>query len=146
MKNESIDTKMNNIITALGSSAPIKLKYISLGRDPSIQGAIIYIDGLVDKTTINRDILNPLMIELRCSIPLNNDTPSFLCSNYITADCTIIKDNIEEVYNQVKNGNTLLILENLEEYVIINTTGGATRVISDPVNETTLRGSRSGFV
>ncbi|MCJ7689987.1 MAG: spore germination protein [Clostridiaceae bacterium] len=148
MKNESIDTKMNNIITALGSSAPIKLKYISLGKDPStsIQGAIIYIDGLVDKTIINRDILNPLMIELRCSILLNSDTPSFLCSNYITADCTIIKGNTEEVYKQVKNGNTLLVLENLEEYVIIDTTGGATRVISDPVNETTLRGSRSGFV
>jgi spore germination protein KA len=134
------------IITALGSSAPIKLKHISLGRDPSIQGAIIYIDGLVDKTIINRDILNPLMIELRCSILLNSDTASFLCSNYITADCSIIKDNIEEVYKQVKNGNTLLILENLEEYVIIDTTGGETRAISDPLNETTLRGSRGGFV
>ncbi|MGH4120573.1 spore germination protein [Clostridium sp.] len=146
MKNESIDTKMNNIITALGSSAPIKLKYISLGRDPSIQGAIIYIDGLVDKTIINRDILNPLMIELRCSILLNSDTASFLCSNYITADCSIINNNIEEVYKQVKNGNTLLVLENLEEYVIIDTTGGEIRRISDPDNETALRGSRDGFV
>jgi spore germination protein KA len=146
MKIETIDSKINTIINALGPSAPIKVKKISIGKDPSIQGAIIYIDGLVDKTIINRDILNPLMIEIRNPIELNSDTAGFLCSNYITADCSFIKDKPEEVSRNIKNGNTLLLIENVEDYVIIDTTGGPIRAISDPTNETTLRGSRGGFV
>ena len=67
MKIETIDSKINTIINALGPSAPIKTKKISIGKDPSIQGAILYIDGLVDKTIINRDILNPLMLEISIS-------------------------------------------------------------------------------
>lgn len=146
MKTENIDSKINNIINALGVSAPIKVKKISIGKNPSIQGAIIYIDGLVDKNIINRDILNPLMIEIRSSIALNSHTPSFLCSSYITAECSIIKGNTKEVYKEIKNGNTLLIIENIEDYVIIDTPDGKTRSISDPTNETSLRGSRDGFV
>lgn len=146
MKDESIDFKINNIKNALGISAPIKVKQISIGKDPSIQGAIIYIDGLVDKNIINRDILNPLMIQIQSSIELNNDTTRFLCSNYITAECSFIKGNTEQVSKNIKNGNTLLLIENIEEYVIIDTNGGALRAVSDPMNETSLRGSRDGFV
>ncbi|MBU3143661.1 spore germination protein [Clostridium sp. CF012] len=146
MKIETIDSKITTIINVLGASAPNKVKRISIGKNPPIQGAIIYIDGLVDKNIINRDILTPLMIEIRSSIVLNNDTPSFLCSNYITADCTFIKGNTVEVSKNIKNGNTLLLIENVEDYVIIDTTGGAIRGVSDPMNETSLRGSRDGFV
>ncbi|HEY8891850.1 MAG TPA: hypothetical protein VIM70_16550 [Clostridium sp.] len=73
MKTESIDTKINNIINALGPSAPTKVKKISIGKNPSIQGAIIYIDGLVDKNIINRDILNPLMIQIQSSITIKSN-------------------------------------------------------------------------
>ena len=51
-----------------------------------------------------------------------------------------------EVCKNIKNGNTLLVIENIEDYVIIDTTGGSIRAISDPMNETSLRGSRGGFV
>lgn len=146
MKIETIDSKINTIINAIGQSTPIKVKIISIGKNPSIQGAIIYIDGLVDKNIINRDILNPLMIQIPNSIELNMDTQRFLCSNYITADCTFIKGNTEEVSKNIKNGNTLLLLANIEDYVIIDTTGGVLRTITDPMNETSLRGSREGFV
>ncbi len=146
MRIETIDTKISTIINALGTSAPIKVKKISIGKEPSIQGAIIYIDGLVDKNIINRDILNTLMIEIRCPIELNSETPNFLCSNYITADCSFIKNNMEEVSRSIKNGSTLLLIENAENYVLIDTSGGAIREISDPMNETSLRGSREGFV
>lgn len=146
MRIETIDSKITTITNALGSSAPIKVKIISIGKNPSIQGAIIYIDGLVDKNIINRDILNSLMLQIPSSIELNMDTQRFLCSNYITADCSFIKGNTEEVSKYIKNGNTLLLLENIEDYVIIDTTGGALRTITDPMNETSLRGSRDGFV
>ena len=146
MKNESIDSKIDNIKNGLGLSAPIKVKNISMGKDPAIKGAIIYIDGLVDKNIINRDILNPLMIEIREPITLNSDTASFLCSSYITADCCIIKGNTQEVYKQIKNGNTLFLIENIDEYVIIDTSGGKIREITDPDNEASLRGARDGFV
>lgn len=146
MKIENIDSKIGTIIISLGQSAPIKVKKISIGKNPSIQGAIIYIDGLVDKNVINRDILNPLMLQIPSSITLDNNTSSFLCSNYITAECSFIKDNIEQVSKEIKNGNTLLIIENTENYIIIDTTGGALRAVSDPINEISLRGSRDGFV
>jgi len=146
MKIEKIDSKINTIIDALGASTPIKVKNISIGKDPSIQGAIIYIDGLVDKNIINRDILNPLMIQISVPVALNSDTLNFLCSTYITADCSFLKGDINQVSKNIKNGNTLFIIENIEEYVIIDTTGGAIRGVTDPMNETSLRGSREGFV
>ncbi|MBU3178693.1 spore germination protein [Clostridium estertheticum] len=146
MKNESINSKINNMINVLGPSAPIKFKNIAIGKNPSIQGAIIYIDGLVDKNVINRDILNPLMLQIHTSITLDNNTSRFLCSNYITAECSFIKDDTTQVSKEIKNGNTLFIIENIEEYIIIDTTGGEIRKISDPTNEISLRGSRDGFV
>jgi len=146
MKIENIDSKINSILNILGPSAPIKVKNIAIGKNPSIKGAIIYIDGLVDKNIINRDILNTLMIQIPSSITLNSDTPNFLCSNYITAECSFIKGNTEEVSKKIKNGNTLLLIENIEDYTMINTAGGKIREISDPTAETSLRGARDGFV
>ncbi|GCD11980.1 spore germination protein [Clostridium tagluense] len=146
MEIETIDSKINTIVNILGPSSPIKVKRISIGKNPPIQGAIVYIDGLVDKNIINRDILNPLMIETRSPIELNSETPSFLCSTYITADCSFIKANTMEVSKNIKNGNTLLLIENIEDYIVIDTAGGSMRAVSDPMNETSLRGSRDGFV
>ncbi len=146
MKVENIDNKISKVINILGNSAPIKTKKISIGKNPSIYGAIIYIDGLVDKNIINRDILNPLMIEIQSSVLINRNTASFLCDNYITAESSIIIKNIPELYKEIKSGKTLLLIENIEEYILIDTVGGKGRTVSDPANETALRGSRDGFV
>jgi spore germination protein KA len=146
MKAETIDFKIDNITKGLGISAPIEIKKISIGKNPPVQGAVIYIDGLIEKSIVNSDVLKPLMLEVQDNIKLNENTASFLCSSYITAKCSIIQDKMEEVFKLTKNGYTLLLIENIDDYVLIDTTGGELRAITEPENEISLRGSRDGFV
>ena len=62
----NIEENINIIINELNNNSELIIKKISnWNKKNPIDVAIIYINGLVNSDLINRDILNPLMIEIR---------------------------------------------------------------------------------
>lgn len=146
MTNENLDSTLQAIIKAAGEHVPLKIKRIQIGQITPLQAVVTFLDGLVNTDIINRDILNPLMLHVNEHIMPGENTAAYLCERYIAVSGTLLQGDIEEAAAGLKSGKTLLILDQTSAFILLDTVGGEMRSISEPISETSLRGSREGFV
>ncbi len=140
--NEQIEFISNEI----GKKNPIIIKNFYIGKSKPLNASIIYINGLANKDIIDRDILTPLMLHVQEILTPNDDIPDYLAKRYIAMCNTSIEFAINNVIEAIKGGKTVILFENIDNYIVIDTTGGNYRSISDPPIESPIRGSREGFI
>lgn len=109
------------------------------------KAAIIFIDGLTDKTLVNEDILKPLML-------LENapGTQEPLSIEAIESELLFVggiakKDTINEAVQKVLAGDTLLLVDGQRQALTVSLRGWKMRGIEEPQTESTVRGPREGF-
>ncbi len=105
---------------------------------------IAFIDGMVDRTTINNFIIKPLLVRKE----YKNDSECCL-DNIIeevieTNQATKVADP-EEVIYEILVGNTCLYVDGCNYYVSSETKGFEKRSVSTPQTEGVVRGSQEGF-
>lgn len=147
-------------------NSDIKLReFILNARGKQFKAFIIYIDGLVDTSSINDFILNPLMIK---SYSNQNNEPQvvseaitnnisvrkvkrFNITNYIY-DCLLPQNSVkkvssfDELVQNVNSGNCALFVDTINFAFDIDIKKFAQRSISEPKNEPSVRGSQEAFV
>ncbi|WP_027626472.1 spore germination protein [Clostridium lundense] len=146
MENNILKNKVNKIYDLLGNNNEIISKSFYIGTDESTQGTIIYINGLVNKDKIDRDILKPLMIYIQEDISGKDNLEEYICKKYIYTSNTFITTDLDEVVEYVKRGKTVIIISDTSNYIIVDTTGGAHRHVEDSINEAAIKGPRESFV
>ena len=144
--NSDMDNKIDFIVNEVGSKSIVIVKEFVIGKEEGIEAALIYVNGIVDKNIIDRDILEPLMLHVHENITLSRKLPEYICKKYITASNVKKETDIIKVIDGVKVGKTAILIDKIDEYIIVDTTGGNQRAISDSENESAVRGSRDGFV
>ncbi|MDW8802811.1 spore germination protein [Clostridium sp. A1-XYC3] len=142
------DLKQNiDFITSeLGMKSSIVVKSFFIGSDQPLDAAIIYINGLVEKNTIDRDILSPLMLYIQENLNCKENLAEYLCKRYIFMSSTNIETDINEIITSVKKGNSVILINGIFEGIVLDTSGGESRSILEPETETSVRGSRESFV
>lgn len=130
----------------LGSKNELIIKRFDIGKKSSIEGAIIYINGLSNKDLIDRDILKPLMLYVKEDLSTIQNTEYFLNKKYITMSNSYIETDINKAADGIKRGKCSILIQGCNNFIMIDTTGGVYRNISDPQNETSIRGPRDSFV
>ena len=126
---------------------------------------IIYIDGLVDTTSINDFILNPLMLK---NFSNQNNDPQIV-SEAITTNISVRKvkrfnitdyiyecllpqnsvkkiSSFDELVKNVNSGDCALFVDTINFAFDIDIKKFAQRSISEPKNEPVVRGSQEAFV
>lgn len=144
MKNKNVI--VDKIVKMLGIENKIVVKEILIGNNNKISMNIIYVDGQADKKLINKEILHPLMLEVDEELELEDDLPEYLCKRFITSSDTKVSTNISELIENIRDGNTGIVIEYMDKYIIVNSGDGEYRSISDPINEYSIKGSRESFV
>jgi spore germination protein KA len=108
---------------------------------------IIYINGLVAAERIETGILRPLIATTASS---EGSQPPKDYRGYLQARLTSGEINCETDFNSViyaiLSGMTALLVAGSPETFLINTKGGASREITEPPREFTIKGARDGFV
>ena len=147
-------------------NSDIKLReFILNARGKQFKSFIIYIDGLVDTSSINDFILNPLMIK---SYSNQNNEPQvvseaitnnisvrkikrFNITDYIY-ECLLPQNSVkkvssfDELVQNVNSGNCALFVDTINFAFDIDIKKFAQRSISEPKNEPSVRGSQEAFV
>ncbi|TCP59130.1 spore germination protein [Tumebacillus sp. BK434] len=100
------------------------------------RAALLYLEGLVDKVTINSHILHPLLHVMQ-----DNQTPIEVISVGQTKQIFRFAD-IEHALFQ---GKSVLFVNGDTAAIEIETQGWPQRAIQDPQSESTLRGAHQGF-
>lgn len=129
----------------LGSSEDVITRKFVFGGDEQISAALIYLDGMVDKATVNESIMRPLMYD--SSSILSQDR---LSSEYVKRTMLSVGEvkqvtEIYEVVDSCLSGDTILLMDGSREALVISTKGWENRGVVDPETETIVRGPREGF-
>ncbi len=95
---------------------------------------IAYIDGLINKDLVDRDIIGPLK-----SVDFNGNVASALKTHFK------IHEDISSACNEMVNGNIAVFYENSKKVIIIDFKQWDKRSVEPPDSETVTRGPKEGF-
>lgn len=108
-----------------------------------LKGCIFFIDSMIDTTIINDHILKPI---LESKVLLDDmDYISYLSTQIITSSTLKCSSSIEDLVDGIISGDTVLLIENCLQLIIISTKSWKTRAIEEPNSEKVLRGPKEGF-
>lgn len=107
---------------------------------------IVFIDGMVDRETINNYILRQLMMpNLFENADTQNDLIEYIEENVLAVHDTKRENHFEMIIRQILNGLTVLFVDGCDRALIFETRGYEKRSVEKPVTENVIKGSQEGF-
>lgn len=102
--------------------------------------AILYLEGLTDKNSLNSHVLRPLMYESSIVSERRQGIP------YTTVGGVRTVTRWKDAEDAILQGQSVLFLEGRREASVFETSGWPQRAIEDPQTEASLKGAHQGFV
>ena len=105
---------------------------------------IVYIDGLVDKATLRRDVINSFITkskELQANTLLDPQTIKRLI-----AASVMQTQKMPAVIDDLLNGNTAMFVDGVNTALLVDSRKWEKRAVSEPDTESVIRGPREGFI
>lgn len=142
-----IDQNLTRFREIFGGSNDIIIREIAFGQDPQVRGIIMFVDGLVDKATINLSIIKPLMYDLRIIRSEGKYRVDIEQIKNTLLSVGEIKQTpiIDQLVNGCLSGETILVVDGLTEGYSISTRAWENRGVQEPQTESVVRGPREGF-
>ncbi len=132
----------------MGTSRDIIFREFAFGHRGQVKGAIIFIDGLTDKSTINQSIIKPLMFDSRLTGPeekLDNDYIDLIKTTMLYAGDVEQVTSINDIVDGCLSGDTILFINGCKDALLISTEGWESRGVEDAKTDAVVRGPREGF-
>jgi hypothetical protein len=111
---------------------------------------IVYISGMVDTRVIDQTILAPLMESLDLSEPKHSIKKpgyvSMLVESGVFTAAIKTTSLWSDICDAILEGETVLLVGQCTEALVLNTRGYANRAVSEPSAESEIRAPRDGFV
>lgn len=141
-----MENKINYIISEVGPNKNIILKNFYTGKNKNIKITLLYVKELCGKENIEKSILIPLMTKMNSDLTADNNAASELCDKYLPMSQTLIESDLNKIIYMVKSGFCVLVIENCDSCILCNVLEFEQRAIQNAENETSMRGSKEGFV
>jgi len=144
-----LEDNLKNIKDILGESSDIIIREMKISSNANVDAAVIYIDGLVDRDLVSRDILQPLMFNLQFIKDKvgqkNSSLLGCIKSSVLTVGQVETTENIDSIISSVMTGKTAMLAEGSIQALVIDTKGWEKRAIESPENEISIRGPKDSF-
>ncbi|MBO5479415.1 MAG: spore germination protein [Clostridia bacterium] len=159
---EVLTSRYNTMI-----NSDIIIREFSLtAKNKEYKAFLFYIDGMVDTTSINHFVLDPLMLrnsantyqspesEVIKEAITNNivvrkvkkfDLASYIYNHLVPQNSVEQVDTFDDVASGVNSGNCALFVDTLNIVFNIDVKGFKQRSVEKPENEIVIRGSQEGF-
>lgn len=142
--NKSLDDNVSIFKEFFQGDDTVTIRFFSNQEQGKIRFCIIFIDGMVDVETANRNILQPI---IQSTFPKNFEgnmdviLEQVVLSNHAEKNC-----DVDELVMRIIRGESVLLMEKSNEALVICTKGWKSRSIIEPESEKVQRGPREGFV
>ncbi|MBO8169581.1 MAG: spore germination protein [Thermoanaerobacteraceae bacterium] len=144
----NLDQNLKLFKDILGTSNDIIIREFSFGRDRKINAALIFVDGLIEKTTVNQSIIKPLMYDSHLfSLDETNVSSNidYICRAMLSVGEVQKTGSVEKIIDGCLYGDSVLLVNGAREALVISTKGWESRGITEPKTEAVVRGPREGF-
>lgn len=156
----SLDVKENLkhlkiIYNSLINSDIIIRNFIITINNINFRAFLIFIDGMVDNDSINSNILKPLLLKNSITMTNSQTTNSnsinfrldkFIYKKLIPQNSISLEKSFSEIYKKINSGFSILFVDKCNKAFCIETKNIKGRSVSEPQNETIIRGSQEAFV
>lgn len=144
---EDLEKNLDTLKGIIGNSSDIVIRKFAFGAKKKTRAALIFIDGLIDNSMVNENIMKPLMFNIYYQ---SGDAEEINTIDYIQSTLISVGDIEENFYinkavDNFLSGDTILLVDGSKEALNINLRGWKTRSIEEPKTESVVRGPREGF-
>jgi spore germination protein KA len=143
--NKKLQKNLDNLKDVLGDSNDLKIHSFRFGPDNAHAGALVFIDGLVDNSTLTDAILRPVMSWRPQQKHSPADILDTLEHEVLCAGDINIAKSISDVVSGCLSGDTALLVDGCVTGLVISSKGWEKRGVAEPQSETVVRGPREGF-
>ncbi|WP_256846974.1 spore germination protein [Paenibacillus sp. Pae108] len=126
-------------------SSDIVFRSFSIGKKQEIQAFLVAIDGLYEKTTVNENVLKPLM-NLDFHEIEGTELLTYVEKNVLSMSSIKKERSMKKGIALLMQGDPILFVDGLDYVYVPGARAWEMRSIDEPVTETTVRGPREGFV
>ncbi len=145
---QDIEKNLNVLKDILGMSCDIVIREFAFGRKEQNKVALIFIEGLADKTVINENIIKPLMYDSRLmwkDMPPEADNIDTVKTTMLSVTEVEQIVSINEAADACLSGDTVFLMDGSKEALVISSKGWKARSVEEPKTESVVRGPREGF-
>jgi len=129
----------------LGECDDLVIRDISIGNRASVKALLVYLDGMVEKSTIEDSILRPLIIESRqLDAPWPQDPMTAIKRLLSVGQLNELTD-FNDTLNFILSGEAVIFVEGQTKALWAGTAGYKTRGIEKTETDNVIRGPRESF-
>lgn len=146
---KNLDINFSNIKTILGKSEDISFKEFKIGIRTPVKAFICIVEGLIDINKVEKYIeIISLYDKEFCNDDeiLNTDISKLLRDNLLNSVQLSEEKSFNKIIGDILSGCMALFIDGYDSVFIININETAERGVEPPNTETSIRGSREGFV
>lgn len=142
-----MDIMTENLKAILGKSKDIVFTELNINGNKEIAVTLLFVDGLIDRNTVNTDILKPLEQKSRLlGARSARDIIALIHQGVAYYHSQKIRSNLDDVISDILTGSTALIFDKEKIALTFDTKGYEKRSITEPGNESVIKGAKDSFV
>lgn len=143
---KSVDNNIKEVKSALNENFDVITRKISLGGKTEQYAALAYLDGMVDKSVINLNIIRPIMLKEVDDEKFHSvGSCRYVREFMITANDVREVDKFSDCIDYILHGSTVVFIDGSEKALVCETKGWKERGIDEPNNEAIAKGPHAGF-
>ena len=141
----SLSDNLNIIKQKTGNSSDVVIREIKIGENYNMRTAIVYIEGIVDNQSIQEYILQSIMKDNN-----KNEINRYNVIDLFSKDIMTIGNispitNFDDLFGALMAGDTLILVDGVEQALSASTAGGEKRSIAESTTEMVVRGPKGAF-
>ncbi|MBQ0084115.1 MAG: spore germination protein, partial [Clostridiales bacterium] len=113
-----------------------------LANSAKTKACLLFFDGMVNSLFINDSVMRPL---LNFDYSFTDNLTDGIINHVLYANEVKKERDISLILSDILYGDSVLLIDNCEYAILIDTKGWRTRGISEPNDERVLKGPREGF-
>jgi spore germination protein KA len=130
------------------------VREITVATQPPTPAAVFFMEGLADKTNLNRDILGPLMLLSHLDHHQDGEgdagpttfTISTVVKRLLPGHQVTEKHDLEAITDSLLSGDSVLFFEGSSTALAVETKGFPMRSVGEPKTEKVIQGPHDAFV
>ncbi|MGB9825295.1 MAG: spore germination protein, partial [Desulfofundulus sp.] len=138
------------IKTILDRCSDVVYREFILAQNEQIRLALIYTDGLADKSQVSVQITKALALEVPMAVPGREISKTgaleFIKQRGLCVNELQQTSKLRDVIRAILSGDSVLLVDGHDIAIVNGTKGWASRAITEPEAEPTVRGPRESFV
>lgn len=139
----SLDGNVQMFRQIFNNDETLVARFLENQLKPAIKCCILFIDGMIDNKIVDEHVIMPIMQNNELSNA--DDIIGSLQSQIVFINQTERTPDVEKLWMAIVQGDTVLLIEGLQEGLSLSTKGWKSRSTSEPLSERMNRGPREGF-